>query len=143
VGCDFSPDSSLAFQFGLSLAQEFQSELHLAHVIEPPIYKDLLKPAREQGEELQQDLRDLLNEKLTGMVPEAARDWCKLKITLLGGQPHEELIKYAVVNDLDLIVLGVRGQSLVEKLFVGSTTDRVIHRAPCPVLSVRPTVQGV
>ncbi len=119
------------------------SKLHLAHVIEPPIYKDLLKPAREQGEKLQQDLRDRLNEKLTSMVPEDAREWCKPRITLLGGQPHEELTKYAVINDLDLIVLGVRGQSLVEKLFVGSTTDRVIHRAPCPVLSVRPTVQGV
>lgn len=143
VGYDFSPDSSLAFQFGLSLAQEFQSELHLAHVIEPPIYKDLLKPAREQGEKLQQDLRDRLNEKLTGMVPEDAREWCKPRITLLGGLPHEELTKYAVVNNLDLIVLGVRGQNLVEKLFVGSTTDRVIHRAPCPVLSVRPTVQDI
>jgi len=143
VGCDFSSDSSLAFQFGLSLAQEFQSELHLAHVIEPPIYKDLLRPAREQGEKIQQDLRDQLNEKLAGMVPEDAREWCKPKITLLGGQPHEELTKYAVVNDLDLIVLGVRGQSLVEKLFVGSTTDRVVRRAPCPVLSVRPTVQHI
>jgi nucleotide-binding universal stress UspA family protein len=37
VGCDFSPDSSLAFEYGLSLAQEFESELHLAHVIESAI----------------------------------------------------------------------------------------------------------
>jgi nucleotide-binding universal stress UspA family protein len=36
-------------------------------------------------------------------------------------------------------VLGVRGHSLVETLFVGSTTDRVLRKAPCPVLSVQPT----
>ena len=72
------------------------------------------------------------------MVPEEARTWCNPVTALLAGQPHEELIKYAVVNDIDLIVLGVRGHSLVETLFVGSTTDRVLRRAPCPVLSVQP-----
>ncbi len=142
VGCDFSPDSSLALQYGLSLAQEFQSELHLAHVIAPPVYKDLLKQAIGAGEELQQDLRDQLNEKLTNTVPGKARNWCTPKTALLAGQPHEELTKYAVVHDVDLIILGVRGHGRVETLFVGSTTDRVVRGAPCPVLSVRPTVQA-
>lgn len=142
VGCDFSPDSSLAFQYGLGLAQEFQSELHLIHVIEPPVYKYLLKPAIDSGEGLEQDLRDRFNEKLRNMVPEEARNWCTTKTILLPGRPHEELTKYAVINDADLIVLGVRGHGLIEMLFVGSTTDRVVRQAPCPVLSVRPKVQG-
>jgi len=143
VGCDFSSDSALAFQYGLGLAQEFQSEVHLAHVIEPAVYKDLLKPAKEEKEDLQQDLRKKLREKLTGMVPEEAGNWCTPKTALLAGHPHEELTKYAVVHDIDLIVLGVRGHSLVETLFVGSTTDRVVRQAPCPVLSVRATVNSV
>jgi len=142
VGCDFSPDSNLAFQYGISLAQEFQSDLHLAHVIEPPVYKDLLKPAIGAGEKDQQDMRDQLNEKLTEMVPEDALNWCSPKTVLLAGQPYEELSKYAVVQDVDLIVLGIRGRSLVETLLVGSTTARVVRRSSCPVLSVRPTVQG-
>jgi len=140
VGCDFSPDSVLAFQYGLSLAQDFQSELHLVHVIEPGIYKDLTK---KPAEKLQDDLRDDLSERLTSMVPEEVYSWCTLKTTLLAGQPHEELTKYAVVNDVDLIVLGVRGHSMVETLFVGSTTDRVVRRALCPVLSVRAAIQDV
>ena len=143
VGCDFSPDSSVAFQYGLSLAQEFQAELHLIHVIAPLVYKDLLKPAKGLGEEVEQDVRDRLNEGLANMVPEEARNWCAAKTSLLAGHPHEELTKYAVVNNIDLIILGVRGHGLVETLFVGSTTDRVVRRAPCPVLSVRPTVQTV
>jgi Universal stress protein UspA and related nucleotide-binding proteins len=140
VGCDFSPDSVLAFQYGLSLAQDFQSELHLAHVIEPTIYKDLTKKPVEKP---QDDLRDSLSKRLTSMVPEEVYNWCTLKTTLLAGQPHEELTKYAVVNDVDLIVLGVRGHSMVETLFVGSTTDRVARRALCPVLSVRAAIQDV
>jgi len=142
VGCDFSSDSALAFQYGLSLAQEFQSEVHLAHVIEPAVYKDLLKPAREEKEGFQEDLRKKLREELTGMVPEEVHNWCTPKTTLLAGQAHEELTKYAVVHDIDLIVLGVRGHSLVETLFVGSTTDRVVREAPCPVLSVRATTRS-
>jgi nucleotide-binding universal stress UspA family protein len=138
VGCDFSPESDLAFQYSLSLAQEFESELHLVHVIEPPLYKDLLKPAVAEGVGLQQDLRETIGNKLSDMVPEDSRHWCTPKTSILAGQPHEELIKYVAVHDIDLIALGVRGQSMAEKIFVGSTTDRVARRATCPVLSVLP-----
>jgi nucleotide-binding universal stress UspA family protein len=139
VGCDFSPDSSLAFQYGLSLAQEFQASLHLVHVIQIPLY-DYLEKAGEPKEASQKDLKSELKRKLADMVPAEARTWCEPVTTLLAGQPHEEITKYSVVNDIDLIVLGVRGHSLVETLFVGSTTDRVMRRAPCPVLSVQPAI---
>jgi len=142
VGCDFSPDSDLAFQYALSFAQEFQSELHLVHVIEPPAYKNLQKSAAEAGEQAREDLRQPLNERLATMVPKEATNWCAPKTNLLAGEPHEELIKYAAIHDIDLIVLGVRGHSLVETLFVGSTTDRVVRQATCPVLAVRPVVQS-
>jgi nucleotide-binding universal stress UspA family protein len=138
VGCDFSPDSSLAFHYGLSLAQEFQANLHLVHVIQPPLYEYMEKPG-EPSDPTQKDLKSALKKKLEDMVPEEARTWCEPATTLLAGQPHEELTKYAVVNDIDLIILGVRGHSLVETVFVGSTTDRVMRRAPCPVLSVQPS----
>ncbi|MEJ2726294.1 MAG: universal stress protein [Deltaproteobacteria bacterium] len=139
VGCDFSSDSLLALQYGLSLAQEFEAELHLVHVIEPPVYRDLVRPEGKKAEEYQTTLQERLNRKLAEMVPEEARFWCVPKSTLLAGQPHEELTKYAVVQNIDLIVLGVHGRGLVEGLLVGSTTDRVIREGPCPVLSVRPT----
>jgi nucleotide-binding universal stress UspA family protein len=137
LGSDFSPDSDLALAYALSLAQEFQSELHLVHVIEPPVYKNLLKPGKEEEAELRR-LRGLLKEKLPALVPQDARHWCTPVTALLAGQPYEELTKYAVVNEIDLIVLGVRGHGLVESLLMGSTTDRVIRQAPCPVLSVQP-----
>jgi nucleotide-binding universal stress UspA family protein len=138
VGCDFSADSNLAFQYALSLAQEFQSELHLAHIIEPPVYRDQFEAAAEVGEKLRQDLREQLNHKLVDMVSEEALIWCTPKTILMAGSPQEELIKYALLNDIDLIVLGVRGHGLAETLLMGSTTDRVVRKASCPVLSVRP-----
>jgi nucleotide-binding universal stress UspA family protein len=144
VGCDFSADSSLAFKHALSLAQQFQSVLHLAHVLEPLIYEDLLKSGIDPGAEFRkEDLGDQLKEKLISMVPEEAYNWCTPKTALLAGHPHEELTKYAAVHGFDLIVLGVRGHGLIETLFVGSTTDRVVRQAPCPVLSVPPMIHGI
>ena len=142
VGCDFSADSLLAFQYALSLAQEFQSELHLVHVIEPPIYKQLFKQDVKPSEDLRESIREPLDAMLNKMIPEEATHWCRHRTTLLAGQPHEELLQYASVNDMDLIVLGIRGHRLVETLLVGSTTDRVIRQSQCPVLSVRPMAKS-
>ena len=129
VGCDFSSDSKLAFDYGFSLAQEFQAELHLSHVIKPSLYKN-------EREGINQ-LRDRLEKKLEGLVPEACRDWCTAKIALLDGEPYMALMDYAKEQEMDMIVLGIRGHTLWEKLLVGSTTDRLIRHSPFPVLAVR------
>lgn len=138
VGCDFSSDSMLAFQYGLSLAQEFESELHLVHVIEPPVYRDILTGSDTAEGNFRIGIMPQLRRKLTHMVPEEARNWCHPVTVLLEGKSDEEINRYAELNDIDLIVLGVRGHGLVESLLIGSTTDRVARQAPCPVLSVRP-----
>ena len=142
VGCDYSPDSGQALNHALSLAQEFQAELHLVHVIEPPTQPGLHKEDTPVSEEIQQDYRDILTRKLKEMVPAEARLWCTPQTDLLEGQPYEEIVTYAESKNIDMIVLGVRGHGLVKTLFLGSTTDRVVRRSPCPVLSVSLKVQN-
>jgi nucleotide-binding universal stress UspA family protein len=139
VGCDFSPDSERAFQVGLSLAQDFESELHLVHIIEPPIYADLVASASVDAE-FQDLLQKRLTEKFDHMMPQEAHHWCSVQTSLIDGHPFEEIIRYADNHQVDLIVLGIRGHGLVESMLVGSTTDRVIRKAPCPVLCVSPEV---
>lgn len=136
VGCDFSPNSSSALHYARSLAQEFESELHLMHVLEPSVYQNLSKQTESLAEELQHALYDGLQQRLSELVPEEEYSWCEVRTALGVGRPHEELIHYVEERDIDLIVLGIRGHGLVEKLLVGSTTDRVLRKAPCPVLSV-------
>jgi nucleotide-binding universal stress UspA family protein len=133
VGSDFSADSALAMNYGLSLAQEFEAELHLIHVVEPPTYQELLKPGDHVPDTV---FSDAFKEKLNGLVPKEARIWCSLQVAILRGQPYEELVAYAVTQEMDMIVLGVRGYGLVRSLLMGSTTDRVVRRSPCPVLTV-------
>lgn len=138
VGCDFSPDADLAFEHGLSMAQEFQAELHLVHVIETPLYTETLKPVFAHQHPSTVVIRDFLQSKLGELVPEEARHWCQPVIALEEGQPYARLLDYAERHAIDLIVLGVRGHGLIGTLLVGSTTDRVIRRATCPILSVCP-----
>ena len=138
AGCDFSPYSKLAFHYGLSLAQEFEAELHMVHVVETHNYKDLLKTSTAVKEDSEIQLQKQISDKLSRMIPKESFAWCQPKIVLLAGQPYEEIIKHALLHQIDLIVLGIRGKNLIEALFTGSTTDRVARQAPCPVLSVCP-----
>lgn len=138
VACDFSADSNLALDYGLSLAQEFQSDIYIVHVLESPIYKDIPKSVWSAREQIRKSLHKEVKDKLEALVPEEAYNWCKPKTRLLSGVVHEELVKFADIQDIDLVILGVRGHRLVESLFVGATTERVIRKAGCAVMSVRP-----
>lgn len=138
VGCDFSDDSDRALEFGLSMAQEFEARVHLVHVVEPSAYHEFKHLPTGPDDPLQKDLYDAIRERLDSLVPEDALNWCTVKSSVLVGKPYAELVRYAEINDIDLICLGMRGHGMVEELLIGSTTDRVIRRAPCPVLSMGP-----
>ena len=84
VGCDFSPRSSLALQYALSLAREFGCELHLAHVLEATIYDDLVKSVAKSKEERERTLRRELKERLAQMVPAET----SIGYSLKGGRYH-------------------------------------------------------
>jgi nucleotide-binding universal stress UspA family protein len=141
IGCDFSEDSLLALDYGLSLAQEFESELHLVHVIEPAAYYDLMKSPENGTNSVPPVPVDVFAERLKGLVSKEAKNWCSLQAAVLRGRPYEELVTYATARKIDMIVLGVRGYGLVRSILMGSTTDRVVRRAPCPVLSVSSQIQ--
>jgi nucleotide-binding universal stress UspA family protein len=138
VGCDFSTYSNLALRYALSFAQEFEAQLHLAHVIEPTVYQNLSKTVKNAEIGYHEELKELIGKKLNHLIPEDAKNWCFPRTAILDGRVDEKIVEYSKQNNIDLIVLGVRGHGLVETLFLGSTTDRVARQASCPVLSVRP-----
>ena len=137
VGCDFSVNSKAALENALSLAQEYQARLHLVHVIEPVAYRELLLSPGVM-DEVRVNLDTKLSAQLQALVPEDASNWCEIKTNCLAGKPYEELIKYATIHAVDLIVLGIRGRGLVDTMLLGATTDRVVRKSRCPVLAVGP-----
>lgn len=137
VGCDFSADSGRAVEYGFSLAQEFEAVIHLVHVVEPFVYRDTMLPESVKTETLG-EVATGCRQRLGKLVPADAHNWCKVEIACMAGKPFQVLKQYAEAHQIDLIVLGVRGHSLVETMLLGSTTDRVIRNVSCPVLSVCP-----
>jgi nucleotide-binding universal stress UspA family protein len=136
IACDFSPESADAVRWGLDFAQAFGARLTLATVIESSQLDQILKldPQKEHG--LAANFQDELHRKLREIMPES-QGGQPFESVVLAGHPHEELNKYAILNHIDLIVMGVHGRGFIENILVGSTTDRLIRLGQFPVLAVR------
>ncbi len=136
VGCSLPSDSSQSLKYAISLAVEFRAELHLLHAAEKPLDEDIVNPAQAPYGEVQQELQDRLCQGLAKLVPDDVFKQCNVETVLVKGVPGEGLSSHAAEIGADLIVIGVRHRSAIEKLLVGSTTEAVLRHAPCPVLVV-------
>lgn len=135
VAYDFSGDSQLALSYGLSLAQEYQTELHLLNVLtkeEQEGPEIALSPGRGDGP------YESRTRQLHAAIPKEAFLWCKVVNEVRCGKPHEEVLAYATEHEIDLICMGGSGTHFLLGVFFGSNVDRVLRKAPCPVLVARP-----
>ncbi len=135
VAYDFSDYSELALNYALSFAQEYQSELHLLHVLPPFSLNETEISWYPRGREgsYHQAAR-----RLQKAVPAEAHFWCEIKHAVSEGQPYREILSYAERNEIDLICLGAHGAGFGMRTLFGSNVDRVLRQAPCPVLVSRP-----
>lgn len=143
VAYDFSNDSELALSYGLSLAQEYQAEIHLLHVLEAPrprFASSEIEFARSQAELRFDTAPSSLGvaSRLKDAVPSEASLWCGVRHAVREGQPYRELLSYADDEDMDLICMGASGAGFGMRALFGSNADRVLRQARCPVLISRP-----
>jgi len=134
---DFSATSATAFAAARELAKAFGSRIILLYVeavgmapvfIEGSAYA-LDEVMRIQQEAAPQRLADFAN-KHVGEGPDVQ---CEVAV----GAPHVEIVRMAEERDVDLIVMATHGRGFISHAVLGSTTERVIRRAPCPVFVVR------
>jgi len=136
VAYDFSEDSELALAWGLSLAQEYQAELHLIHALPPGAEPE--RPECDWRESAGDHKFQRAARLLQLAVPAEALLWCEVKPAVKEGKPYREVLAYAGEQQVDLICMGVRGAGFGLRALFGSNTDRVLRQAPCPVLVARP-----
>ncbi|HEX6732340.1 MAG TPA: universal stress protein [Pyrinomonadaceae bacterium] len=136
IAHDFSSDSELALQYGCSLAEEYQAEVHVLHILDSsgPKEPELAWSASSSG-----SAYAFVASKLQRAIPKEAFLWCNVVNSVRSGKVYEEVLAYAKAQAIDLICMGASGSDWkLSKLF-GSNVDRVLRQAPCPVLVARPT----
>ena len=135
VAYDNSADADLALSYATSLAQQYQTEVHLLHVISDTAPEE---PELAWSKANREASYEIAARRLRRAIPNETTLWCDLVTAVRIGQPAHEILSYAKEKEIDLICIGASGTGFsLEKLF-GSTVDRVLRNAPCPILVSRP-----
>lgn len=136
---DFSEPSLAAANYAIELANRFGARVDILHVIEEPsltipLLETYGAPSREEYEAQAQAmlsewpvLSDELKEKL------------HIERRFAHGSAYLEILQDAKEHDCDLIVMGTHGRGLTAHLLLGNVAERVVRKASCPVLTIRPT----
>ena len=131
---DFSHNSQTAMNFGISLAQEYQAEVHLMHVLDT---KGNEEPELAWSSSSAGSAYTFTARKLQEALPKEVHLWCKFVNAVRCGKVHEEVLNYAREHEIDLICIGVSSGDWSINRLLGSNVDRVLREAPCPVLVAR------
>jgi universal stress protein A len=137
VPTDFSKYSLNALKYAAAFAEKFQTDLYLLHVVQdlslfvpdalsgtPPY----LPPADQMLAAVRESLDRLALQELDKLtVHRLVRE----------GAPFYEIIACARENDVDMIIMGTHGRGLLAHMLMGSVAEKVVRKAPCPVLTVR------
>jgi nucleotide-binding universal stress UspA family protein len=139
VAHDFSDGSELALRYALVLAEEYQSEVDLLHVLaKPEGGPEVMWTSANRETVYQNAMR-----RLQGAVTGEARLWCNVRPAVRWGKPYQEILAYAAENPIDLISMGATGMNHGMAALFGSNVDRVLRQAPCPILIARPLKPSV
>lgn len=134
VAYDFSSDAEVALNYALSLAQEYQTELHLLHVLTKADQDDPEFAWLQKTENAYTNA----TRKLQRAIPSEAFLWCQTRTEVRWGKVYQEVLAYAKEHQIDLICLGANGSDFSVRALFGSNVDRILRQALCPVLIARP-----
>jgi nucleotide-binding universal stress UspA family protein len=126
---DFSACSRRALRYAGALASHFGARLSVIHVVDPMLAgAAAIHQVDVLGDEARAELRAFVAEEIALPGP--------INLTIVKGAPEREIVRYAVGERADLIVMGTHGLTGLPRAFFGSTARSVLRRASVPVLAV-------
>lgn len=141
---DFSEISHRVVKVAMELASLAKAQVLIVHVVEkevPLLVSEgivIPKVEIEKFNEIYRIMEEKAKEKLKEMTKEIQGEW-KVEVTpfVLVGEPFDLLLDKAEEEKVNLIVVGSHGKKGVERLLLGSVSEKVARKAPCSVLVVR------
>lgn len=135
VAFDGSEESIKAFNFALNLVKEFASkdkEILLLSVAQPPEHGEIVETKAVIDSATEYYKKEF--EKILSIAKAHAVD---VKTDIAVGHPADQIVRYAAENSFDMIIMGQRGMSKIERWLLGSVSRRVATHATCPVVIVK------
>jgi len=133
---DFSEHAASALSHARHLAEAADARLDVLHVVEqiayPDAYMGFAAPSPAEGAS-HEDVRD----ELQRMVDEAAGPDVPIDLHVAGGRATSEIPSFVESHGTDLLVIASHGLTGLERVLLGSVTERVVRRVACPVLTVK------
>lgn len=139
---DFSPSALQALGFALSLARQSNGKVTLLNALEWLSDEEPRENAHFNVPEFRRHLLADAEARLKKLVADESRTWVDIETVVAGGRAYHEILNVAADRKADLIVMGAQGRTGIGKAFFGSTTEQVLRRAQCPVLTVRGTAKA-
>jgi nucleotide-binding universal stress UspA family protein len=133
---DFSPSAMQALGFALDLARQAHGAVTLLSAVEW-LSEDTREYAHFNVPEYRRHLLADAESRLQALVADESRTWVEVDTVVTSGRAYYEILKVATDRNIELIVMGAQGRSGVGQALFGSTTEQVLRRAACPVLTVR------
>lgn len=142
VPIDFSDYSKAALRYAVNFAKLFNAEIILIYVVEPVIYPPDFSMGQIAIPTVTTEFDDRAKEELKKLASNEIPSQTKVQTVLKTGKPFVEIIDTAAELDVDIIIIATHGHSGVEHILFGSTAEKVVRKAPCPVLTIREPVKG-
>jgi universal stress protein A len=138
VPTDFSRFSQIALRYASAFADKFAAELYLLHVVQDlaVFIPDMITVAPPPAPTVEQMTR-AVHDAFDRIVKENQLERFTVHREVREGTPFYEIIRFAQEQDIDLIVMGTHGHTGLAHMLLGSVTEKVVRKAPCPVLTVR------
>ncbi len=136
VPLDFSPPSKKALKYAVRFARQFGAKLTLVHVIEPVTLPDFDAsfPLALENDQLTSAAKTELESAVkSARIPDGTVE----KVLVRFGRSFHEITEVARTRKVDLIIISTHGYTGLKHALLGSTTERVVRHAPCPVLVLR------
>jgi nucleotide-binding universal stress UspA family protein len=136
---DFSDNSKYALTFAISFAQKYDAMLYILHVIQQPSYPlgMYAEISFDAMDKFSQSISDAVEKEMQTLKEKDLKGYPKYECMIVHGTPFLEILRTAKEKNVELIVVGTHGRTGLDHVLFGSTAEKVVRRAPCPVLSVR------
>lgn len=134
---DFSIYSKNAADYAISIAENFKAQVNFIHVIEKEIHPSFYASGVESIFQIDTGLQDRVIQNMQGFLEEQLNSDIKPRFMVKEGRAHREIVEYAKEEKADLIVISTHGLTGLEYLLLGSTTEKVVRWASCPVLTLK------